>query len=187
MKFTFDLRLGDRTIRIEDDATTEHELWRKLAFWDSLPTSGPNGETDLRFSYRTPQGFEFFALECRSIGQEFKFGQKKDDKHLFPKGWEAMQHGGARDEYEEEPETRRQPPTPPRQASSGAGEDRLANLFETITGLCQFRERADVEAQITKWAKGRRLEDLSNAELTQIEGFATGWLNSTKKQHSRAA
>lgn len=196
MKFSFDLQLGNRSIRIEEEVAGEHQFFQRMAFWDSLPASGPSGEDDLRFSYRTPKGFEYYAIECRSAGMQFDFGQmNKQSKDLFPKSWSRIQHG-QRDEHDEwagdsAPATGSTPPPPlpppvaPR--TTGQVSTRLDQLFAVITELCQFRQRADVEAQITKWAKNRPLEDLNDAEIGKVVEFAAGWLNATKKQQSRAA
>src|SRR5262249_8248391 len=119
MRFTFDLKLGDRVIKIEDEAATPAEVFKKIAFWDSLPNEGPAGELDLKFSYRTPKGYEYYAIECPSAGQEFKFGELKDKKGLFPKDWEKILNGT--NEYEEaESEQPRnpEPRTDPGQATA---------------------------------------------------------------------
>lgn len=102
MKYSFDLKIGDRVIHVEDEAASAKELWKALAFWDSLPTSGPMEEPDLKFSYRTPGDYEYFALECRSSGKEFKMGERKNaEKSLFPKGWAEIKHGFGEENEEE--------------------------------------------------------------------------------------
>jgi hypothetical protein len=101
MKIKFSVKVGDRTIQIEDDVANVAEAWRLVAFWDSLPQAGPAGQGDLKFSYRTPQECEYFAIACPSSGQEFKFGQfRKDKDKLFPKHWAPILHG--REEFDEE-------------------------------------------------------------------------------------
>src|SRR5262245_12974730 len=115
MKFEVDLRVGDRVIRITDDAATPAEFFQKMAFYDTIPPAGPNGEADLKFMYRTPQGYEYYTIESESAGEEFKFGQLKEAKGVIPKGspfpksWEPLQHGSER--YEEE-EQHRAPESP---------------------------------------------------------------------------
>lgn len=64
------------------------------------------GSNDIRFSYRTPQGYEYYELRCGSCGATFKFGQRQDGSGLFPKlkdqngqdlpngGWSVYQRPG---------------------------------------------------------------------------------------------
>jgi hypothetical protein len=113
MKIQFPVKVGDREIQIEEEVANMAEAWQFIASWDALPQAGPNGEGDLRFSYRTPQGYEYYAIKCPSSGKEFKFGQLKNEKHkLFPKDWAPILHG--REEFEEEPAPE---PTPTRRES----------------------------------------------------------------------
>jgi hypothetical protein len=45
--------------------------------------------TDLRPRYaQTQAGHEYYSLICKSCRWEFKYGQRKSDGGLFPKGWE---------------------------------------------------------------------------------------------------
>lgn len=125
MRFEFDLKLGDRVIRMADEAATPAEVFERMAFWDSLPKKGPGGEGDLEFSYRTPKGFEYYAIVCPSAGQEFKFGQLKDEKgQLFPKGWEELRRGA--DDHHEEEEPQRKPDARGGDAPKAAELDKLA-------------------------------------------------------------
>lgn len=122
MKITFIAKMGDRQIQIEDEVANEAEAWKVVAFWDSLPQVGPNGQTDLKFSYRTPEGYEYYSIECPSAGKEFKFGQLREGKgKLFPKDWAPILHG--REEFEEEPApapARPSPATPQRPSTTAA-------------------------------------------------------------------
>src|SRR5215468_8992366 len=114
MKFEFDLRVGDRVIRIMDEAETQTEFFQKMAFWDTIPKAGPNGEAELHFTYRTPQGYEYYSIACPDAGLEFKFGQfQKNKNSLFPKTWEQILHG--LDHYEEA-----EPQPPATQPQAGA-------------------------------------------------------------------
>lgn len=51
---------------------------------------------NLAFCHRTPQGYEYYSVQCRDCQHELKFGQQKDSGRLFPKGW-GMPYGDARD------------------------------------------------------------------------------------------
>lgn len=191
MKFKFEVRLGDRVIEIEDEAASAHDVWRKIAFWDSLPSAGPNGEADLRFSHRTPQGYEFFALECRSAGQEFKFGQKKDDKQLFPKGWEPIQHGA--DDHEEDSQPARQSaPAPARQAqpvssapapaaNNASWTAKHAALADAIREVGAYHGADTVAGRVNGWTRGRSIEDLTADEAQGVLNNVNGWLVASKK------
>lgn len=113
MRFTFTVKIGETEFEISDDAANPAEMFQKVAFWQSLPTEGPNGETDLKLSYRTPQGYEYYSIISEQADQEFKLGQKMGEEgQLFPKRWEPLVHGNGHDYEGEEP-----PPPPSRQAS----------------------------------------------------------------------
>lgn len=121
MKIMFFVKFGDRQIQIEDEVANQAEAWRVVASWDALPQTGPDGQTDLKFSYRTPQGNEYFAIECPSAGKEFKFGQLREGKgKLFPKHWAPILHG--LEDFDEEPVSKPEPSrsTPNPRSSSAA-------------------------------------------------------------------
>lgn len=50
---------------------------------------------DIRPKYRRHEKYEFYSFVCGNCGWEFKFGQRKDDGGLFPKGWEPPYDGNA--------------------------------------------------------------------------------------------
>ena len=52
---------------------------------------------DLAFKYTTPQGYEYYSIQCRGCRHELKFGQRKEDHTLFAKGWEAPYERGESD------------------------------------------------------------------------------------------
>lgn len=93
MKVRTRIQVGGRSLDLEFDAENERQVFERLSFWDSLPQAGPGGEEDLKFCYRTPQGYEYYSLVCESAGMEFMFGQTKEDKSLFPKAWQKIQRG----------------------------------------------------------------------------------------------
>jgi hypothetical protein len=47
-----------------------------------------NGTT-IRPRHRKAKDFDFYELLCVGCNATFKFGQRKDDNSLYPKGWEA--------------------------------------------------------------------------------------------------
>lgn len=62
--------------------------------------------TDLRPKYtKTKGGYEYYSLICKACHWEFKFGQRKDDGGLYPKGWEPPyeRSGGDQEHSQEEP------------------------------------------------------------------------------------
>lgn len=200
MKFSFDLHIGDRVIRIEEEVADEHVFFQRMAFWDSLPTAGPNGEADLRFSYRTPKGYEYYAIECRSAGEQFDFGQlNKPSKDLFPKTWSRIQHGlrEERDEWEgpagsspvagEPPAAPAPPPAPAPPVRTASGNQNRLALDGVIAELTQYEGAGKVASQIQIWAKDRKLDELTERELKQVLDNANGWLLASKKKHSRYA
>lgn len=45
--------------------------------------------TTLRPRYtKTQGGYEYYSIQCQQCKWEFKFGQRKADNQLYPKGWE---------------------------------------------------------------------------------------------------
>jgi len=50
--------------------------------------------TNLRLKYTTPQGYEYYSVQCQDCRYELKFGIRQEDKQLFPKGWEEPYQGG---------------------------------------------------------------------------------------------
>lgn len=194
MKFQFDLRLGDRVIRIEEEVDGPHQFWQRMAFWDSIPQAGPGGEADLRFSYRTPKGYEYYALESRSAGQQFDFGQmNRPTKDLFPKSWSRIQHGlqeaheewaGGAPEPEPEPApVRREEPATPAIPWARQHPD-LAAVVRDLYGV---ELAAKVDVQIQRWAKNVPIADLLPADADQVCKYARGWLGAIRKQQSRTA
>ena len=193
MKYAFDLKIGDRVVRIEEEVAGEHEFWQRMAFWDSLPQAGPGGEADLRFSYRTPKGYEYYALECRSAGQQFDFGQmNRTTKDLFPKGWSRIHHG-LREEHEEwagQEEPPPPPPAPPVRAPEPASAaipwaQKHPALAGVVRDLYGVELAAKVDGQIARWASNKPIESLTPAEAEKVEKFARGWLGAIQKQRSR--
>jgi hypothetical protein len=70
---------------LEIEGTSQKELIKQAAFFGSLPCVCPVCESATRFSFREPEGYEYYGLICEQ-GHELKFGQHKEGGTLFPKG-----------------------------------------------------------------------------------------------------
>lgn len=90
MNFTFKITVGTTEIEITESADTHQDFIKRLSFFSSIPTKGPNGETDLRFVHRkTSQGHEYYSLISDIANQEYKFGQSQQEEGtMYGKGWE---------------------------------------------------------------------------------------------------
>lgn len=95
MQVEYRLKLGQEEFILKVDVANAIEFFEKLSFYSSLPKVGPAGETDLKITHRTtPQGYNYYSIVSEQAGQEFKFGQPKEDpKVLFPKGWSPLFRG----------------------------------------------------------------------------------------------
>jgi hypothetical protein len=51
------------------------------------------GGEDIAPKHRKNSGFDYYELECKGCGWRFKFGKKKEDDQLYPKGWEEPYAG----------------------------------------------------------------------------------------------
>lgn len=82
--------MGGR-VRFEAEASTPKEMWKKLALvqsiFDADAACGVCGNKEIRFSHRSPKGFEYFELECGDpkCGARLGFGQHKVGGTLFAK------------------------------------------------------------------------------------------------------
>ena len=70
---------------LELEVANEKEAIKRLAFYQSLPAVCPVCGGASRFSFREPEGYEYYGLVCEG-GHEYKFGQHKEGGSLFPKG-----------------------------------------------------------------------------------------------------
>lgn len=95
MQAEYRLKIGQDEFLLKFDVANVLEFFEKVSFYSNLPKTGPNGETDLKISHRTTtQGYNYYSLVSEKAGQEYKFGQPKEDpKTLFPKGWEPIFRG----------------------------------------------------------------------------------------------
>lgn len=97
MKIERKLIIGKNEYTVTVEADKAIDFFKQMSFFDSLPQTGPNGETDLVLSYRTPKNYEYYSIVSQQAKMEFKFGQHKDRPgSLFAKGWEPLyQEDGA--------------------------------------------------------------------------------------------
>lgn len=103
MKYRRKIKVGETEIEIENEVSSIKEFWKEMAFWDTLPQAGPNGEGVLQFSYRTPKGNEYFSLLAPEAKMEFMYGMlKKDSEVLYPKEWRRAKHGQFRSDDDDE-------------------------------------------------------------------------------------
>lgn len=95
MNFKLTIQVGQTTIEIQDEASTQAEFFQRVSFWTSLPTVGPNGEDDLRIVARkTKRNHVYYSIASPTAGQELAFGVHNDDTgRLFPKRWEPILYG----------------------------------------------------------------------------------------------
>lgn len=106
MQIQLKLKLGNNEVTITENADDIKDLFKKLSFLTSLPATGPNGEDDLRISYRVAGGqYEYYSIVSDKAGMELKFGQSKDGQGLFAKGWEPLFKGDGQDNSTEEQAT----------------------------------------------------------------------------------
>jgi hypothetical protein len=108
MEIRFTKRVGDIEFEITDTAEKHEDLFDVVEFWSSLPSVGPNGETDLRFAHRVAQDYHFYEIVSPSAQMRFCFGQRKQGKGLFPKGWQPVV-SSEHDEHEQSHQPQRAP------------------------------------------------------------------------------
>lgn len=76
MQAEYTLKLGTDEFKLTVTAETEVEFFEKLAFYAGLPKVGPNGETDLKLTFRTTaKGYKYYSIVSEEAGQEFQLGQ----------------------------------------------------------------------------------------------------------------
>lgn len=154
MQIEIEFTVGDKRLKITEEVEGHADFFTKMEFWDSIPRTGPNGETELKFVHRTPKGFDYYEVICEKAKMRFQFGQSKEEKgRLFPKGWTPMHEG---DEHEDEPAV----------PKINEGQIRTINqLFDDITRLRPDVSRPQIIKRCAE-AAGRECETF---ELTQPE------------------
>lgn len=151
------IRSGNNEIRLEGESSTLRAFWEEMAFWDSLPQAGPNGEVDLKFSYRSPKGNDYYAIECPDAGQEFKFGilqvrhSESYPQQLFPKNWERAKHG----QYADLEEADTAPPVQPEATTKATSDHQAALKLQAPTPKQQLIKAIDEQFKELNWKDGR--------------------------------
>ena len=94
MQFQFKINIGGTEITVVETAESKTDFVKKISFFSSLPTEGPNGEKDLVFRHRTTkEGYNYYSIVSEKADQEFKFGQSQQEPgELYGKGWEPLYH-----------------------------------------------------------------------------------------------
>ena len=99
MKYKLQLTIGQMGLEIEDDASDFTEFVRKMDLWSSLPSTGPNGETDLEFRFRTPRGYKYYSIACPSAGVEMRLHQFKERPgDFYTQSWTKITYGAQRED-----------------------------------------------------------------------------------------
>lgn len=90
MLFELKIIVGTQEVTIREETENHAKFFEKIAFFSSLPKTGPTGSKNLRFSHRrTKEGYDYYSIIDDDAKQELKFGQSKDAPGtLFTKGWE---------------------------------------------------------------------------------------------------
>lgn len=90
------IKIGQDEFTLKVEAANELEFFEKLSFYSNLPKTGPNGETDLKLSFKlTKENYKYYSLVSEQAGQEYRFGLVNDKNGgLFPKGWHPLYSAG---------------------------------------------------------------------------------------------
>lgn len=186
MKIRFTKKVGSMEFEIEQEATTQAGIFDVVEFWSSLPTTAPNGATDLRFAHRVAQDFDFFEIVSDQEKKRFCFGQRKGDAHkgeLFPKGWEdVFQSEGYQDHNNQQEPTRQQ--RSPQQETAASNpvqnvDDQIHSQFQRL-GIVNAGQEKQAIMKALNMKVGMLLVELQPTE----KGDLLGWL---EKQPTKEA
>ena len=75
---------------------------------------------NLQLTHRQPQGYDYYSVLCKDCHHELKFGQVKETKRLFPKGWEPPYSDDGGNGESPQRESRSQAPEPADTVDSAA-------------------------------------------------------------------
>lgn len=83
MKYNYKI---NSQIAVSGDIQNMKQFVRSVAFLDSLPRECPMCQAPVIFTYRTPQDYEYYGLQCQGeVTHETNFGQKKEGGELYYK------------------------------------------------------------------------------------------------------
>lgn len=143
MKFSYPLEIGDKTFLIEDEATTQQEMFEKVAPMQALEIAAKE-KPDVYLSFRTTRdGHKYYALICPSEKSEFALGaSQKRPGELFPgkvvksgntkktvREWSKMQYGEAQDHDDDPEENREEPKESKKPKDQGTGQASSSNVL----------------------------------------------------------
>jgi hypothetical protein len=84
MAWNYKVKIGNGMIEIE--GKDFKEVWAKAGFLNDVPRKcSLCGSEDVAPMYKTPKGYEYYGMKCRSCGAEQTFHSKKDDGSPFIK------------------------------------------------------------------------------------------------------
>lgn len=100
MSYTATIQIG--RIRYQVAGDTERTLFERLSLFAEMPDRCGNpqcAETALQPRHRSPQGNDYYSLDCPACGWRYTYGITKEDKRLFPhRKWEPPYQSEAGDE-----------------------------------------------------------------------------------------
>lgn len=201
IKFKTNLRVGSRTIEIEETVETPNQMFERLAYWDSWAIKPPANDVYFRFRVTKEKGFKYYSMVCPSADKEFHFGQLMDGKNtLFPKhkeGWVPRYHAGA----DEEPEEAHTPAPQASEKTKMAEQDQLwLRLTQSAWGTLvhpQTREAAGdfvfallsapkESATVEQLRRGIAAIEKACKQPVILEWAATAWLYERESKSSLA-
>jgi hypothetical protein len=128
MEFKIKMKIGQTELEITDTADNVKQMFKQVAFYNDLPSVGPNGETDVVFRHRvTSKGHEYYSLVSKQANKEFRLGQTKDNQSLYPKGWEELYSANGSEESE---------------GSDGAAEQSASSAFKAASARTESAKPA---------------------------------------------
>lgn len=84
-------------MRVEIDGNSIKECLQRAGFFGEVAAKC-RGRKNLVWTFRNPQGFDFYGLKDLDSGEELQFGQTKEGGRLFPKEWQEPYHGNPDDQ-----------------------------------------------------------------------------------------
>lgn len=139
------LTLHTPTYTVEIAAEDERDIFKKAAFWLSLPTDCPVCGSSVVLDYRTPKTFKYYELKCTGTpAHKTNLGQPQDGGTLYldaSKPWE-LSHFQASDRdpgHTNPPTEQRRQITPNSAGLQTAPADPMPQV--------QYGEKADIGAR----------------------------------------